>query len=118
MASVKEVIEKRKYDNAYRKNKLLKSSTPITLGQQLRFLRKARGFSVKHISDTTDISSSIINMLEKDMYKTSVRNLLDYVRSIGCVIIVAPVPATGTPERNVNAKPFNLPLKAHDTDAD
>lgn len=115
-------IHKRAIGRVNKRKKLLKSSTPMTIGQQLSFIRKARGLSTSNVEDTHDISRYIIRAIESDKGSASINSLLSYAASLGCVVIVSPAPAMGIvmPEKfesKMQVNPFNSNT-IKDADAD
>lgn len=106
------------------KKRLLKSTTPMTIGQQIALIRKARGLSTIKIEEDFDISRHTIRSIESDRGSSSINTLLAYAASLGCVVIVSPIPSIGIhkPE-TFKAKPQVNPFGKsntikHDEDAD
>lgn len=97
-------IHRRNNQRASRK-KLLNSTTPMTIGQQLSFIRKARGMSTAKIEEDFDISRHTIRSIESDRGSSSINALLNYSMSLGCVVIISPIPSIGV------VKPEKITLK-------
>jgi transcriptional regulator with XRE-family HTH domain len=116
-------IHKRAATRQSKKNRLLNSSTPMSIGQQLRFIRKARGLSVTNVEDEFEISRYVITNIESDKGTSSINSLISYASTLGCVIIIAPVPAFGTVTKEKvlskpSVNPFQLKLTVQEDDCD
>jgi len=88
-------IHRRNKKRESSRKRLLKSTTPMTIGQQIALIRKARGLTTAKIEEDFDISRHTIRSIESDKGSSSINNLLAYAASLGCVVIVSPIPSVG-----------------------
>lgn len=79
-----------------KKHKALMPSEPMTIGEQLRFYRKAQGIFIDNIAKKKRVSKYIMNSLEDDLGTPSVDALVRYANELGCTIIVVPMPRFST----------------------
>jgi transcriptional regulator with XRE-family HTH domain len=110
-------IHKRGAQRINKRKKLLNSSTPMTIGQQMAFIRKARGLSTGNVEEMHDISRYVIRSIESDKGSTSINSLLSYAASLGCVVIVSPMPSMGVSKTETfNLKAQVNPFKSNTID--